>query len=262
MTFAWDAAKYRSSSNLQKIIGHELLDNIQIKKTDCILDAGCGVGDLTLEIACKAEKGYVIGIDSSDSMIEKCIETAQENNIKNVNFLTLSVTDIIFEDKFDIIFSNSVLHWVKEIGKTLNVFLKALKPGGFIALQFPLLNSSHPLVYITRIVIDTLDLHEFYRMWEFPWYVTTEEEFRSLMINMNYCNIKIYKKETTFKFNSVEKAYEFFELIGLNIYLNKLSQDRIELFKEEFIRNIQSLSIEECVELKFERIFAFARRNK
>jgi len=77
MTFQWDAAQYKTTSNMQATYGHELLNIIRIKETDHVLDAGCGVGNLTLEIADKAKKGFVTGVDSSEAMIEKCIKNAE-----------------------------------------------------------------------------------------------------------------------------------------------------------------------------------------
>ncbi|KJZ85076.1 hypothetical protein ClosIBUN22A_CONTIG80g01839 [Clostridium sp. IBUN22A] len=69
-----------------------MLNYIQISEDDCILDAGCGIGNFTMEIASIAQKGYVVGIDSSASMINKCIETMGEVDIRNVEFINMSLT--------------------------------------------------------------------------------------------------------------------------------------------------------------------------
>ena len=262
MSYIWNASKYKSASNLQANIGQELLNYIQISEDDCILDAGCGIGNFTMEIASIAQKGYVVGIDSSASMINKCIETMGEVDIRNVEFINMSLTDIIYENKFDIIFSNSVLHWIKDIEKALNAFSRALKPSGYMAVQFPLLNLSHPLIYFTNKVINNLNLNEYYKAWDNPWYAPEEEDFKLLLVSQGFNNINICKKQSFFKFNSVKEAYEFFDSIGLQLFLSNLNQEKRDLFIEEFIKSLQEVSTEDYIELKFERIFAFATKNK
>lgn len=257
----WNASKYKSLSNLQKNVGQELMNYVEISENDCILDAGCGVGNFTFEIAGKAKKGSVIGIDSSASMIDKCIEALNGSNISNVEFINMNLTDIPYLNKFDIIFSNSVLHWVKNIEADLSAFSKALKANGHIALQFPLLNKCHPLINITESVIEKLELSHYYKNWDYPWYVPDEENFKYLLDKMGFYNISILKKKSDFRFNGVREAYDFFDSVGLRLFLDNLPEEKKTLFIREFTDNLQNRCIDNTIELNFERIFVFADKN-
>ncbi|MDU7441400.1 MAG: hypothetical protein E7L05_12730, partial [Clostridium sp.] len=89
-----------------------------------------------------------------------------------------------------------------------------------------------------------------------------EEDFKLLLVSQGFNNINICKKQSFFKFNSVKEAYEFFDSIGLQLFLSNLNQEKRDLFIEEFIKSLQEVSSEDYIELKFERIFAFATKNK
>lgn len=69
MEFNWSALKYSFSNKIQAEIGCMLIEGMGIKDHNKILDAGCGVGNITFKIAEKAKNGKVIGIDYSSSMI-------------------------------------------------------------------------------------------------------------------------------------------------------------------------------------------------
>lgn len=262
MKFNWDGLKYSFSNNIQAEIGYMLIENIGIKEDDKILDVGCGVGNITLKIAEKIKKGEVIGIDSSYSMIEKCIETKKNTELINVNFLTMSALDIDYKNEFDIVFSNSVLHWIKEDEKLLTVFYNALNKCGRIILQFPLLNKKHPLVQISNKVIDKLGLNKYYESWIFPWYVPDLGEYKALLNKLDYKKININKIDSNFNFGSYQSAYDFFDSVGLKLYLEPLFSDDRKLFKDEFIKELQPLEKNEGLSLQFERIIVFAEVNK
>lgn len=102
----------------------QLLD---VKAGENILDLGCGTGHLTKLM--QQEGAKVLGIDSSAKMVEKASETYPELNFQVANAEKLS-----FENEFDAIFSNAVLHWIKDQRAMLDGVYKALKPGGrFVA---------------------------------------------------------------------------------------------------------------------------------
>jgi len=186
----------------------------------------------------------------------------RKGDSKNVEFHNVSLTDIPYESQFDVIFSNSVLHCVKEIQKALRALYKALKPSGYLAVQFPLLNPAHPLVCFANQAIDSLKLQRAFETWEFPWYTTTEEDFKTLMTDMGFYHVEVVKKESCFQFHSVSEAYTFFDAVGLKLYLDELPREKTALFISEFNRNIEALWTGESVKLKFERIFALGAKNK
>ncbi len=71
MKFNWDSNKYTKISDLQEKVGNELIEKLNLKEDYRVLDAGCGIGNITFKVAEIVKNGHVLGIDSSSSMIKK-----------------------------------------------------------------------------------------------------------------------------------------------------------------------------------------------
>lgn len=97
-----------------------------------ILDLGCGDGSLTEQLAQLVPNGSVLGIDASNGMI-----TTAQNRVKpNLMFMKMDINMIDFQNKFDVIFSNATLHWIKDHKRLLENAFIALKDGGIILWDF------------------------------------------------------------------------------------------------------------------------------
>jgi trans-aconitate methyltransferase len=119
MNFDWDSSKYATISDLQAEVGQTLVDALQIKPNEKILDIGCGIGNLTIGLASQCNQGFVLGIDASPSMIHQA--QMQSTGLANVEFHVLDAEHIQFQQEFDGVFSNSALHWLPEGEKVLAV---------------------------------------------------------------------------------------------------------------------------------------------
>jgi len=64
------------------------------------------------------------------------IELAKAQGIPNALFLVMDATKILFENTFDIVFSNSVFHWIEDHEALLKAILRALKNDGLLRAQF------------------------------------------------------------------------------------------------------------------------------
>ena len=64
----WDAAEYSRRSSLQEAMAQEVLALLDLKSSERILDVGCGDGKITAQIASRASKGSVVGVDPSRDM--------------------------------------------------------------------------------------------------------------------------------------------------------------------------------------------------
>lgn len=84
--FKWSGQQYSMANGLQAQIGAQLLNNISFTDDASVLDAGCGSGNLTFSIAAQVPNGYVVAIDLSESMIEKCKDESKKNKIDNISF--------------------------------------------------------------------------------------------------------------------------------------------------------------------------------
>lgn len=77
------------------------------------IDLGCGPGDITLCFARRFPQSTVLGIDGSDEMIRIARERleTQIDVVGGISYMTKLISGkVLSEKRFDLIFSNSVLH--------------------------------------------------------------------------------------------------------------------------------------------------------
>lgn len=253
--FEWDSTKYSTISGLQAEVGHMLMKALDLQPYERILDLGCGTGNLTVELASQCNQGFVLGIDASASMIGQA--RTRSTGLVNVEFCVQDAKRIQFQQEFDVVFSNSALHWLLESDKVLTAIHKALRPGGRIGLQFPLLNDRHPLIAFTRQVIQTLGFERYYQGWKFPWFVTTADDYTKSLYNSGYQNVTVELIQTAFRFESPAQAYDFFDAVGLGLYLVPLAEEQAQRFKQELYRALEQTNTLNGISFRFERLFAF-----
>ncbi len=125
----WDSELYDKKHDFVSEYGKGLMEYMPEQKVSKILDLGCGTGDLTWQLTAFA--GDVVGVDSSESMIEqaKC-------KYGNIDFSVANALALPFENEFDIVFSNAVFHWIKDHEKLLQNIRRALKTPGRLICEF------------------------------------------------------------------------------------------------------------------------------
>jgi len=133
--FAWDASAYSKASGIQKKWGLELLDKLRLRGDERALDIGCGDGKLSLEIALRVPEGSVVGIDSSQEMIAFARDKYPAERHLNLSWQVMDVRELGFDEEFNVVFSNAVMHWVLDHLVVLKGIRRALRPGGRVLLQ-------------------------------------------------------------------------------------------------------------------------------
>src|SRR5207244_7930441 len=100
----WNPAGYAANAAFVPALGQPVLDLLQPQPGEKILDLGCGDGVLTEKLAALGIQ--VVGVDSSVNMVEAAKKRGLDAQVMERTALT-------FENEFDAVFSNAVLHWVK-----------------------------------------------------------------------------------------------------------------------------------------------------
>lgn len=122
----WNVRNYQTYADFVPRLGQPLLDLLDPKPGERILDLGCGDGALT---AALVEAGaQVVGVDSSPAMVAAA-------RARGLDAHVMDVTALDFDDAFDAIFSNAVLHWVKPPEAAAAGIVRALKPGGRLVVE-------------------------------------------------------------------------------------------------------------------------------
>lgn len=114
--------------------GDEIIERLNPKGSDLILDVAAGTGEPGLTIASKLNTGKVIITDLADDMLVIAHENATKAGVKNVEFSACDVTELPFDDNsFDGISCRMGFMFFPDMLLAVKEMVRVLKPGGTIA---------------------------------------------------------------------------------------------------------------------------------
>ncbi|MBQ9881608.1 MAG: methyltransferase domain-containing protein [Synergistes sp.] len=256
--FKWDGAGYSSVNGIQTSVGERLIESIPLLPDMSVLDAGCGNGDITFLLANKVPHGHVTAVDLSESMIRQAEKSLKAQGLRNIEFHVCGVNELEYENKFDLVFSNSVLHWVPEIEDCIRRFYRALKHGGLLRVQFPLLSAEHPFVSYAQRAIRELGLTERVSDWTFPWYVPAgSEQFVRLLKDSGFADAEAAPEARLFPFPSADAIYRQFSSVGLSLFAAPLGEGEKSAFFERVLSDLKE-DFPSGARLPYARLFAKA----
>jgi ubiquinone/menaquinone biosynthesis C-methylase UbiE len=115
-------------------MGKEIIERLQLKETDHVLDIATGTGEPGLTIAKLVAKGKVTGQDLSEGMLETAMEHARAKGIANYETVCCDISELPFADNtFDAISCRMGFMFFPDMQKAADEMFRVLKPGGRIA---------------------------------------------------------------------------------------------------------------------------------
>jgi trans-aconitate 2-methyltransferase len=127
----WDAETYDAVSDPQFEWGMEVLERLELRGDEVVLDAGCGSGRVTAELLARIPDGQLIAVDGSEAMIAK----AKERLGEDVTYLVADLSELEIEQPADLIFSTATFHWIVDHDRLFQRLHAALHPGGRLVAQ-------------------------------------------------------------------------------------------------------------------------------
>ena len=150
-------------------LGEPLLALLDPRPEEVILDLGCGDGALTAKIA--SAGCMVVGIDSSFEQLKASRERG----------LAVAVMDghhLCFRRRFDAVFTNAALHWMKQPESVVSGVSNCLRDGGRFVGEFggkgnveTIRSALHRNLRKKGIEPETID----------PWYYPSPDEYSTLL---------------------------------------------------------------------------------
>lgn len=98
-----------------------------------VLEYGAGTGITSFLL--KDHVKEITLMDNSSEMVRVMTEKIKTSKVSNLKVLNFNLEHSDYKnDMFDLIFTQMVLHHVKDIGLIISRFYKLLNPGGFLAI--------------------------------------------------------------------------------------------------------------------------------
>ncbi len=123
----WSSDSYDRHARFVSELAGAVVEWLDLKPGERLLDLGCGDGALTEALA--AAGGIVTGVDASEDFIAAARK-------RGLNVQLADGQALAYEAEFDAVFSNAALHWMTEPDKVLDGVARALRPGGRFVGEF------------------------------------------------------------------------------------------------------------------------------
>ena len=189
--YQWDSRDYELHSGEQQRWARELIEKLGLTGTEELLDIGCGDGKVTAEIAAILSGGRVLGIDNSESMIELATTRYPPEDHPNLTFSLLDAVEMDFVPRFDVVFSNAALHWVKDHRPVVESIHACLKPGGRILLQMGGQGNARTIIAVLDEIMQSPRYQRYFEGFEFPYGFHGIDYYKALLEEVGFIDRRV-----------------------------------------------------------------------
>jgi trans-aconitate methyltransferase len=258
MTYEFDGEEYRKASAHQKEWGDRLIQSLDLKGDERVLDLGCGDGELTARLALRVPQGSVLGIDASQGMIA----AAGRHRAHNLRFALQDINALDYEDAFDLVFSNATLHWVKGHQALLGRVCRALRSGGALRFNFAGDGNCTHLLAVLGKAMALPAYRSFFDDFDWPWFMPTVEQYQDLVRQHAFRDIRVWLENADHFFTDAQAMARWIEQPSLVPFLAHLGEPHHQAFRNFVVEQMVQATRRpdgRCFET-FRRINVFARK--
>ena len=165
----WSAKSYHDHARFVSELTADVVAWLDPRPGEHILDLGCGDGALTEKLVAMGLN--VEGIDLSEDMLKAA-------RARGLNVRLGDATTFTVDRPVDAVFSNAVLHWVRDPVAAIKRIRAALRPGGRLVAEFGGFGNVAAIVTALRAAAKS---HGGDPLLAAPWYYPTDAEYRALL---------------------------------------------------------------------------------
>jgi trans-aconitate 2-methyltransferase len=238
----WDAASYDRISDLQLAWGREVLDRLELRGDEVVLDAGCGTGRVTAMIADRLPRGRVIGVDASPAMIERARRLPE----LDAELIVSDLLKLDLREPVDVVFSNATFHWIADHDALFRRLYALLRPGGRLGAQCGAEGNVASLVEAFRLTSRESPYVEHFRGWEGPWFFAPANETKERLERIGFEGVRCWTED---KRVVLENPREFHRTVGFAAHLERLPSGLHDDFFEAVLARVRDPSVQDYVRL-------------
>jgi len=231
----------RISATWQFEAGQFLVDALEIKTEERVLDVGCGTGLLAQYIADRAgSSGHVLGIDPLPLRIAIAAKRARPG-------LEFRVGDAyqlggFADESFDVVCLNAVFHWLPEKTGPLREFARLLRSGGRLGISTGLGHRAWPLREAVVRVLAQPPFADHAMPPSARTYPVTEQDIRDMLPAAGFAVARLQVRQSVRELASAEASIRHSEASSFGNFLSHLPADSRAAARDLIKRELESLA--------------------
>jgi trans-aconitate 2-methyltransferase len=243
----WNATSYARTAAPVEAFGHRLLDGLDLRGDETVLDAGCGTGGVTAELLARLPDGRVIGVDGSRSMIER----ARDRLGTRADLRVGDLLELDLDEPVDVVFSSAAFHWIADHDRLFARLFGALEPGGRVLAQCGGAGNIATVVAALDAVTAEPAFAEHFSGWPGPWNYAGAEETITRLERAGFVDAQAGLHDEAVQ---PEHPREYFETIMLGSHLERLPAELHDGFVDRVLAEL-----DEPVTVEYVRLTMSAR---
>lgn len=206
----------QDETHLQKI-----LDVLEVKENDRILDLGTGSGYLAFSIAQRHPESKVTGLDIVEKALEENRKRALREKVENIEFIAYDGLDFPFPaERFGLVATRYALHHFPRIEHTFQEVSRILKKSGYFFIADPTPNDNDADRFVDDYMRMKKDGHiKYYRKEEFEDYGSAVGLMLIKAFQTRICFPR--QRETAVDFDHIMKVHKKEVIDGYGVEVSK-----------------------------------------
>lgn len=234
----WNAAAYHRISGPQFGWGMRVLERLELRGDETVLDAGCGSGRLTAELLQRLPQGQVIALDQSENMLAEARSRLQPEFGERVRFIRADLASLKLDREVDGVFSTATFHWVLDHSRLFTCLLRALRPGGWLVAQCGGQGNLDRLHGRAATLMAYEPFAPAFQGWSEPWFFADPVSTRDRLHAAGFVDIEVGLEPAPTPLASAEEFRMFIQTVVLRHHLARLTDTGADLLATQFLHTL------------------------
>jgi len=249
-TRTWNGPAYDRVSTPMERLGREVLDRLDLRGDETVLDAGCGSGRLTEILVERLPRGRVIGVDASASMIDAARERlGDEADLRIADLVGLDLGG----ERVDVVFSTATFHWIADHDGLFRSLRAALRDGGRFVAQCGGAGNVENLHGAAERACGLDPFAAHFAGWRRPWHFATPHDTERRLRAAGFGDVRCWLAERPV---TPDEPRDFLRTIVLGAHLDQLPPEIHDLYLDAVLDRLGERPTIDYVRLNIDAVAA------
>lgn len=251
---AWDPVQYRKFQEVRDKPFFDLLHMIHKTEDMHVVDLGCGTGELTKLLHQHLNAINTLGVDSSQKMLKEAVEEP------GLSFILKDIEKFHPNEKYDLIVSNSCLHWLSDHPILIKRLSTYLTSSGQLAIQIPA-----NFIFPTHMIASEIAAENHFKslgVVGFKPAMLMPEEYSTLFYQLGFRFQQVRLQIYPMLFSSIDELIEWVKGTLLTYYRRQLQPDDYNEFFIEYSQRMRAWGrTQKSLFIPYKRLLLWAKKT-